>query len=660
MAIIAPIVSTFDNKGVKAAGTSLGNFSRTVGRQLKNVAVAATGIGIALGAASLKAISAASDLDESISATRQIFGDASDAVLKFADDAALAFGQSKQEALDGALTFGTFGKAAGLAGDDFSDFTNGLLGLSSDIASFRNATPQEAIEAIGAALRGESEPLRRFGVLLDDATLKAEALELGIYDGNGALDQQQKILAAESAIYKQTADAQGDFARTSGGLANQQRILRARLDNVTAQLGVQLLPVALKVANFFADTFIPGVESLADTFAEKGLLGVLQSVWGWVKENAPRIGNKFLELSKSTVSWIQENGGAAIRKLGGWLRSLGSWILDDALPWLVDKLTILGTALVDWIAPRIRPAVDQLLKWLKALGSWLRNDALPWLVDKAARLGKALVDWIGPRIVPAIEQLGRWLRAVGNWILDDGLPWLVEKAIALGDALIGWIGPRIQPALKQLGEWLVAIADWILFTAAPKLIEQAVKLGAALIGWVFDIAPDVLKGLGSFLLEIGNWIVNDAVPTLLGKAKQLGGAVKDGILDGLAAAGQGALNLGTRIVNGIIDLINSQLIGKLNRAFEFTIPLPFVDDIRVNPPDIPGIPKLAKGGIVTRPTLALIGEAGPEAVVPLGKGGGMGTVNITINGAVDPVSTARQIRQILDQDARRQGRLSVV
>ena len=660
MAIIAPIVSTFDNKGVKAAGTSLGNFSRTVGRQLKNVAVAATGIGIALGAASLKAISAASDLDESISATRQIFGDASDAVLKFADDAALAFGQSKQEALDGALTFGTFGKAAGLAGDDLSDFTNGLLGLSSDIASFRNATPQEAIEAIGAALRGESEPLRRFGVLLDDATLKAEALELGIYDGNGALTQQQKILAAESAIFKQTADAQGDFARTSGGLANQQRILRARLDNVTAQLGVQLLPVALKVANFFADTFIPGVERLADTFAEKGLLGVLQSVWGWVRDNAPRIGNKFLELSESTVSWIQENGGAAIRKLGGWLRSIGSWILDDALPWLVDKLTILGTALVDWIAPRIRPAIDQLLEWLQALGSWLLDDALPWLVDKAATLGAALVDWIGPRIVPAIEQLGRWLQAVGNWILDDGLPWLVEKAIALGDALIGWIGPRIQPALKQLGEWLVAIADWILFTAAPKLIEQAVKLGAALIGWVFDIAPDVLKGLGSFLLEIGNWIINDAVPTLLGKAKQLGTAVKDGILDGLAAAGQGALNLGTRIVNGIIDLINKQLIGKLNRAFEFTIPLPFVDDIKVNPPDIPGIPKLAKGGIVTRPTLALIGEAGPEAVVPLGKGGGMGTVNITINGAVDPVSTARQIRQILDQDARRQGRLSVV
>ena len=286
MAIIAPIVSTFDNKGVERAGKSFGNFSRTVGRQLKNVAAAAVGIGVAVGAASLKAISAASDLDEAVSATRQIFGQASDAVLKFADDAALAFGISKQEALDGALTLGTFGKAAGLADDDLSDFTNGLLGLSADIASFRNATPEEAIEAIGAALRGESEPLRRFGVLLDDATLKAEALELGIYDGNGALTQQQKILAAESAIYKQTADAQGDFARTSGGLANQQRILRARLSNVTAQLGVQLLPIALKVANFFADKFLPAVENLADTFAEKGLLGVLGDVWNWTKQNA--------------------------------------------------------------------------------------------------------------------------------------------------------------------------------------------------------------------------------------------------------------------------------------------------------------------------------------------------------------------------------------
>ena len=65
---------------------------------------------------------------------------------------------------------------------------------------------------------------------------------------------------------------------------------------------------------------------------------------------------------------------------------------------------------------------------------------------------------------------------------------------------------------------------------------------------------------------------------------------------------------------------------------------------------------LAEGGIVTRPTLAMVGEGGePEAVIPLSKMGGMGGVNITINGAIDPEATARQIRRILEDSERRTG-----
>jgi hypothetical protein len=79
--------------------------------------------------------------------------------------------------------------------------------------------------------------------LLNDATLKQEALTLGIYDGKGALTAQQKILAAQAAIYKQTTDAQGDFLRTSDGLANSQRTLSAEFANLQAQLGQKLLPL---------------------------------------------------------------------------------------------------------------------------------------------------------------------------------------------------------------------------------------------------------------------------------------------------------------------------------------------------------------------------------------------------------------------------------
>ena len=75
-------------------------------------------------------------------------------------------------------------------------------------------------------MRGEAEPLRQYGVLLDDASLRQAALELGIISTTkNALTPQQKVLAAQALIYQQTGTAQGDFARTSDGLANKTRIL---------------------------------------------------------------------------------------------------------------------------------------------------------------------------------------------------------------------------------------------------------------------------------------------------------------------------------------------------------------------------------------------------------------------------------------------------
>jgi len=188
-------------------------------------------------------IDAASDLNETLSKSQQIFGDASKAVEDFASNSAKQFGQSKQQAIDAAASFGVFGKAAGLTGEDLSTFSTDLVALSADLASFGNTTPEEAALALGAALRGEAEPIRRFGVLMDEATLKQEALAMGLIETTkGALTPQQKVLAANALIFKQTADAQGDFARTSDGVANQQRILEATFKDLQTEVGQKLLP----------------------------------------------------------------------------------------------------------------------------------------------------------------------------------------------------------------------------------------------------------------------------------------------------------------------------------------------------------------------------------------------------------------------------------
>ncbi len=257
MAINIPIITSFVNTGVQAADKQLKAF----GTSAKTVAGAVGGLSLAFGTVQSvlgPAIKAASNMEESLSKVNVVFGKGARDVEKFASSAAKNLGQSKQAVLEAAGVFGTFGKAAGLAGTDLALFSNDFTQLATDLASFNNTTPEEAVQAIGAALRGESEPLRRYGVLLNDATLKQEAMTLGIYDGKGALTSQQKILAAQSAIFKQTGDAQGDFMRTSDGLANSTRTLSATFKDLQAKFGAAFLEQAKTATaniNFLAQAF---------------------------------------------------------------------------------------------------------------------------------------------------------------------------------------------------------------------------------------------------------------------------------------------------------------------------------------------------------------------------------------------------------------------
>jgi len=257
MAINIPIITSFVNTGVQAADKQLKSF----GTSAKTVAGAIGGFSLAVGTVQSvlgPAIKAASNMEESLSKVNVVFGKGAKEVEKFASGAAKNLGQSKQAVLEAAGVFGTFGKAAGLAGTDLAVFSNDFTTLATDLASFNNTTPEEAVQAIGAALRGEAEPLRRFGVLLNDATLKQEAMTLGIYDGKGALTAQQKILAAQSAIFKQTGDAQGDFMRTSDGLANSTRTLSATFKDLQAKFGAAFLEqakTATQNINFLAQAF---------------------------------------------------------------------------------------------------------------------------------------------------------------------------------------------------------------------------------------------------------------------------------------------------------------------------------------------------------------------------------------------------------------------
>src|SRR5262245_16861410 len=210
------------------------------------------------------AIDAASDTAEAMNKVDVVFGKSADSVKTFADTSAKSLGISKRAALDATGTFGTLLTNFGLGSDASAEWSTKMVQLAADMGSFNNASPEDTLAAIGAGLRGETEPLRRFGVMLDDAGLKAEAMKLGLYNGKGALDANAKAQAALSLIMAQTGQQQGDFARTQDGLANSTKTNAALMDDMAGKIGEALLPIVTEVMRFAAEKLIPTLMDLAE------------------------------------------------------------------------------------------------------------------------------------------------------------------------------------------------------------------------------------------------------------------------------------------------------------------------------------------------------------------------------------------------------------
>ena len=281
MAIRIPIVSEWDGRGLAKARRDIKNaegFLGKAGAAAKafrgTLLLAGTAAAAAFAKISADAVMLASDLDETQNKLNEVFGDGAQSITKNLEKSAREIGQTRQQAYDAAATFGIFGKAAGLAGEELVTFSEDLVRLSADFSSFYNTSPEDAITAIGAALRSEAEPIRRYGVLLDAATLKNRALAMGIAEGNGPLTQQQKILAASEEIFEQSADAIGDFDRTQDGLANSIRQNQALFK---------------ELQTYFGEGLYDGLMSSADGMDD--VEGALESLGGAARSVGSGFGN---------------------------------------------------------------------------------------------------------------------------------------------------------------------------------------------------------------------------------------------------------------------------------------------------------------------------------------------------------------------------------
>lgn len=265
-------LSSFKAAGTKA-GRSMGEAAgkgmhSSLIESMKNtgkVAGVALAGGIAFGLK--KTIGAASDLNETISKTQQVFGKSSDEILAWSKTSSTAMGISQKDALDSASAFGNFFVQVGVTRKESIKMSKQFVQMSSDFASFANADPADVMAAFKSATVGEYDALQKYIPTVSAATVEQEALKETHKKSAKELTAAEKATALYNIALKGQGKAAGDFKRTSGGLANQQRILKAQFENVAAAIGKVFLPVATKVVTWLNEKFIPGIQKFWKTHA---------------------------------------------------------------------------------------------------------------------------------------------------------------------------------------------------------------------------------------------------------------------------------------------------------------------------------------------------------------------------------------------------------
>lgn len=265
--------SVWDDKALKQAQADLGSIGRTAGVAFAAIGAAAGLAGAALVNFGSKSLTAASDLEESLNAINVSYGRASASITALGEDAASRLGVTQTAFNQAAVRFSSFaGKVVG-AGGNVTGFIDDITTRAADFASVFNINVSEALQVFQSGLSGEAEPLKRFGINLLDTEVKAYALRTEMIKQGETLTEVQKVQARYGLLMEETAKTAGDFANTSGSLANSQRILEASTNDLFAAVGKSLLPTFSEINKVLVDVIpqfkaglVPASKELAEVF----------------------------------------------------------------------------------------------------------------------------------------------------------------------------------------------------------------------------------------------------------------------------------------------------------------------------------------------------------------------------------------------------------
>lgn len=585
------------NDTLNNAGSRLSTFGSKV-NELGNKLT--FGVTMPLAGAGIAAFTLASDMSESMNKVDVAFGDNADSIKEWSKNTLNEFGIAKGSALDAAALFGDMGTGMGLTTSEAAGMSKKLVGLSGDLSSFKNVQLDVAKTALAGIFTGETESLKQLGIVMTQANLEEYAHSQGIKKKIQDMTQAEQVQLRYNYVLEKTKNAQGDFARTSDGAANQQRIFKESLKELGATFGENLLPVLTP--------FIAKANDLLKTFGQL---------------------DKDTQKNIVTFGMYAIAAGPVIKVFGGITGAIGGTLkfvsnLDKNFKILKDTCT--------GAASNISKVGTAMANGAKAAGTLALNIGKTVIqfgkqaISSAASTVKLIAQKTATLAATIATNALKIAQAALNFVMSlNPLTLIIAGLIALAATFVilynkcEWfrngvnaVWGFIKNVFSDFSNYLDSVfaTDW---TNTFGVFGNIINAFLANTSNTWDSIKKIFGGVIDFVAGVfsGDWArAWEGVKNIFG-----------GIMEGLGAVFKSPLNIVIGLINMAIDGLNS-----------ISIDIPkFVPGVGgkhfgVN---LPKMNYLYEGGIIDRPTFlngnTVVGDSykgvgrQAEAVIPLGQ-----------------------------------------
>jgi len=535
-------------KGVKQLEGSL----EKVGSKISSIAkTAAKGVTVAtgaLGALGLKSIGVASDLAEIQNVVDVTFGEGANTINDWAKTTKESFGLSELQAKKYSSTLGAMLKSSGLTTEASLEMSMAMAELTADMSSFYNLSHEETFEKIRAGISGETEPLRSLGINMSVANMEAFALSQGIDKTWNSMSQAEQTTLRYQYLMAQTADAQGDFARTSDQLANSTRTAQVTIQEIAQKLGDLLYPIAQNVmvkVNELGNSLKTALDnpevqasitSLAETLGELALklldlvvtyLPSLINGLTWFLSNLPQITALFLSLLtviktytivtaivKAYKAWQVATTGLTLAQ-----KLLNVVMMANPIGLVVALIAGLVVAFITlWnTSDTFREKVTAAWNAIKAVFDVVWTAIADFFTNTIPQIISNVINWFAQLPTRIGEFLSQTWTNITTWISNvfttmvEGVKTIITNVINFYATLPERIGYFLGLMLGKIVNIWLQVQEFIRVTV-PEIINNVIE-------WFMQLPGRVWEWLVNTVTKVIEWreqMINKAIE--LGKS----------------------------------------------------------------------------------------------------------------------------------------------